>query len=121
MHDLKFANETLFILKREVVKLGKSAESKPITVNVALSPLSHVKPEGFRETFKHILEAEAKNLKNVNLNINPMQFDVYCKACKKLSKVTAPTFQCPGCKSGDIEFDMQKEFFVESIEVEGMK
>jgi Zn finger protein HypA/HybF involved in hydrogenase expression len=121
MHDLKFANETIFILKREIAKLGKSALSKPIIVNVALSPLSHVKPDGFRETFKHILSHEAPDLKNIRLNINTMQFDIYCKACKKLSKVSAPTFECPGCKSSDLEFDMQKEFFVESIEVEGME
>ena len=121
MHDLKFASEAVFILKREVAKLGKAAESKPITVNIALSPLSHVKPEGFKETFRHVLEQEAKNIKNVKLNIKPMQFDLYCRACKKLSRISAPAVNCPACKSADIEFEMEKEFFVDSIEVEGME
>lgn len=121
MHDLKFANEAVFILKREIAKLGKAAESKAITVNVALSPLSHVKPEGFRETFKQVLEHEAKGLKNVKLNVRPMQFDLYCRACKKLSKVSEPTLECPECKSRDLEVEMGKEFFVDSIEVEGME
>jgi Zn finger protein HypA/HybF involved in hydrogenase expression len=121
MHDLKFANEAIFILKRETAKLGKAAESKPIIVNIALSPLSHVKPEGFRETFKHMLSHEAPFLTDVRLNITPMQFDLYCKACKKLSKVNEPTFQCPSCNSADLDVEMGKEFFVDSIEVEGME
>lgn len=121
MHDLKFANEAIFILKREITKLGKRAESKPIIVNVALSPLSHVKPEGFRETFNHMLAHEAPGLKDVRLNIAAMQFDLYCKACKKLSKVSEPAFQCPACKSADLDVEMGKEFFVDSIEVEGME
>jgi Zn finger protein HypA/HybF involved in hydrogenase expression len=118
MHDLKFSNEIIFIVKREIKKLGKEAASKPIVVNVSLSPLSHVKPEGLNETFKQLVRGEG--FKDIRLNVKPMEFDLYCKACKKLSKITEPVFSCPSCKSGDVDFDMKKEFFVDSIEVEGM-
>jgi Zn finger protein HypA/HybF involved in hydrogenase expression len=121
MHDLKFANEAVFILKREIEKLGPASESKHIIVNVALSPLSHVKPDGFKKTFEAVLAHEAGNLKDVKLNIKPMRLDLFCKTCKKLSKISAPVFECPICKSADLEFEMEKEFFVDSIEVEDVK
>ncbi|MDD5044178.1 MAG: hydrogenase maturation nickel metallochaperone HypA [Candidatus Omnitrophica bacterium] len=113
MHETKFANEIIFILKH---KLEPDALSKPLVVNVRLSPLSHVTPQSLKEAFK--VAAESEHFPNeLKLSIKTMEFDVYCKECKKISKASAPIFNCPRCKSTDLDIQKEREFIIDSVEI----
>ena len=113
MHETKFVEEIIFVLKH---KLEPAALSKPLVVNVRLSPLSHVTPEGLKETFKVLVQNEHFS-KNAVLNIKTMEFDVYCKECKKISKAAQPIFNCPRCKSSDLDIQKEREFIIDSVEI----
>jgi len=111
MHDLKYANEILRVLKNKGIKKGKS---KNITVNVRLSPFSHVKLEGLNETFQ--LLAENEGYDNVKLDIKPLKFGMHCKSCNRDSEHEKAVFKCPHCDSGDFDIKKNDEFCVDSIE-----
>ena len=113
MHETKFAEEIIFVLKH---KLEPDTLSKPLVVNVRLSPLSHVTAEGLKETFKTLIQNELF-AKNVHLHIKTMEFDVYCKECKKISKAAQPIFNCPRCKSSDLDIQKEREFIIDSVEI----
>lgn len=113
MHETKFAEEIIFVLKH---KLEPAALSKSLVVNIRLSPLSHVTAEGLKETFKTLVQNEQFSDK-VALNIKAMEFDVYCKVCRKISKATQPVFSCPRCNSPDLDIQKEREFIIDSIEI----
>ncbi|MFA5270871.1 MAG: hydrogenase maturation nickel metallochaperone HypA [Candidatus Omnitrophota bacterium] len=112
MHETVFINEIFTILKQ---KLDKNNISAKVTVNVRLSPFSHVAFESLQESFK---ELRGGNFKNVSLNILPLEITLECKDCKRRSSIIKEIFSCPFCGSMNVGIQMDKEFFVESIEVE---
>ena len=114
MHDLKFANEIIASIKNDLARKGKSA-SNNITVNIRLSPLTHVTPEGLTETFKQL--ASAGGFGDAKLDIKPLEFEVFCRDCKAVSKAIKPIFNCPKCKSADFDIIKEKEFVIDSIKV----
>jgi Zn finger protein HypA/HybF (possibly regulating hydrogenase expression) len=113
MHETRFVNEILAVLRE---KLDENAAQGHITVNVRLSPFSHVAPETLRESFNALNKAE--KFKSLSLNILPLELPLKCNACKHSCSVTKKVFECPACGSADIDIRMDKEFFVESVEVE---
>lgn len=113
MHDLKFANEVLFVLRKNVGDLGKG---KRVTVHARLSPFSHVTPEGLRQTFGQL--AGGTEFTAARLDIQPLPFELLCRRCGRLSKAEAVLFACPHCTSADFDINKEKEFFVESVEIE---
>lgn len=117
MHETKFAEQIIFVLKN---KLEPAMLSKTITVNVKLSPLSHVTAEGLRETFKQLVQNEPF-AKNTRLNIQALDFDVYCRKCKKISKQAKPIFKCPVCGCADLDIQKEREFIIDSVEIGSLK
>ncbi len=113
MHETRFVNEIFAVLKR---KLGKNAASGQVLVNVRLSPFSHVAAETLRESFNVLVQGE--KFKAVSLNILPLELPLECKNCKRSTRITKKVFECPFCGSVDIDIKMDKEFFVESLEIE---
>lgn len=112
MHDLKYAHQILDGIK----KARGSEKSAAVKVDVYLSPLSHVTPEGLRGTF--LLIAEDEGYKSVTLNVNVLEFCVHCKKCGKTWKSAKPTFKCPKCDSADFELEKYEEFYIDSIGIE---
>ena len=113
MHETKFTNEILMILD---AKVDQKMRACPVVVNVRLSRFSHVTPKHLNETFKHLVDKE--KFINVKLDIKPIEFDLNCRGCKKVSKCTEVIFNCPICGSADFDIKKDREFFVESLDVE---
>ena len=113
MHETRFVNEIFAVLKQ---KLDKDTVSGRILVNVRLSPFSHVAAETLCEAFNVLIQGE--KFKAVLLNILPLELPLECKNCKRSTRITKKVFECPFCGSADIDIQMDKEFFVESIEIE---
>ncbi|MCM8787721.1 MAG: hydrogenase/urease maturation nickel metallochaperone HypA [Candidatus Omnitrophica bacterium] len=116
MHETKFVSQIFAVLTQ---KLDKSSILKKITVTVRLSPFSHVSAKTLKETFKQL--AEGKNFKNIELKVLPLQLLLDCKNCKRTVFIMEKKFICPFCNSSNIEIKMDKEFFIETIEVEDNK
>lgn len=112
MHETRFVNEIFAILNQ---KLDKDMALGRISVNVRLSPFSHVAAETLRESFNALIKEQY--FKGVSLNVLPLELPVECKSCKRTTRITKKIFECPFCGSADIDIQMDKEFFVESIEV----
>lgn len=112
MHDLKYAHQILDGINN--TKVG--SKNAVIKVEVYLSPLSHVTPEGLKETFSMISEDEG--YKNVKLNVNILEFCIHCKKCGKTWRSSKPTFNCPKCDSADFELKKGEEFYIDSIDIE---
>jgi hydrogenase nickel incorporation protein HypA/HybF len=110
MHETKFVNEIIVCLKKE---LAGNTSAKSVAVNVSLSPLSHVTPEGLRKTFE--LLAEAEGLCKVELEIKLLGVKVICNDCGNIFEVFKPAFNCPKCQSADINVETNREFMVNSI------
>jgi hydrogenase nickel incorporation protein HypA/HybF len=113
MHETIFINEIFAVLKE---KLAKETELEWVTVNVRLSPFSHVGAESLQESFKELIKGES--FKKAGLKILPLEILLECKDCKRSTRITKRIFACPFCNSVDINIQMDKEFFVESIEIE---
>jgi len=113
MHETRFVNEIFAVLKQ---KLTKDTASGHVSVNVRLSPFSHVAAETLRESFNVLIEGQ--NFKAVSLNILPLELPLKCNNCKRATRITKKVFECPFCGSADIDIQMDREFFIESIEVE---
>ena len=113
MHETRFVNEIFAVLNQ---RLGKNTAAMRVLVNVRLSPFSHVAAETLRESF-NVLVKEG-SFKAIALNVLPLELPLECKNCKRSAHITKKVFECPFCGSADIDIQMDKEFFVESIEVE---
>ena len=59
MHDLKYANEILSALKKNITAEDNKSV---IVINVKLSPFSHVRPEGLNETLNSITHTLSRNV-----------------------------------------------------------
>ena len=113
MHELRFANEIIDTLKKA------SKEKKiagDVTVNVRLSTMSHVTADNLKGTFKEL--AADTEFKNVRLNVIPLEIKVNCRSCGQALEVSDPHAQCLACGSDDIAVSFEREFYVESIEIE---
>ena len=113
MHETRFVNEIFAILDQ---KLDKAGSLSKISVNVRLSTFSHVGPQNLKDTFKQL--SPENKYKNVSLNVAPLEIKLTCNACKKTSLITKKVFGCPVCESADVNLTLDREFFVESIEIE---
>jgi len=111
MHEIRFANEIVAILKEKLTQ-NKDAQA---TVNVRLSAFSHVQPETLKNTFAQLCVAEG--FKNTQIKVLALDLHLECRACKKRATVQQRTFLCPFCHSPDIAIRLDKEFFIESIEI----
>jgi Zn finger protein HypA/HybF involved in hydrogenase expression len=112
MHETRFVNEIFSILKE---KLAKEADVEQVVVNVRLSPFSHVSAEGLQGSFRELVQGE--DFKNVQIRVLPLEILLECKNCKRNTKVAKRVLGCPFCGSSDVDLQMDKEFFVESLEI----
>ena len=115
MHETRFVNEIFTVLKQ---KLPKDTASGRILVNVRLSPFSHVAAESLRESFNVLIKGE--DFKDVSLNVLPLELPLKCNNCKCSTNITRKVFECSFCGSADVDIQMSKEFFVESIEIRSL-
>ena len=113
MHETRFINEIFTVLKE---KLGEDIVSGQVIINVRLSPFSHVSAETLQASFKELIKGE--DFKNAKLKVLPLEILLECKNCKRSTRVTKKVFGCPICNSADVNIQMDKEFFVESVEIE---
>ena len=113
MHETRFINEIFAVLKE---KLGEDVAMRQVVVNVRLSPFSHVAAESLQASFKELIKGES--FKNVRLKVLPLEILLECKNCKRSTRINKRVFACPFCNSADVNIQMDKEFFVESIEIE---
>jgi len=113
MHETRFISEIVTALNQ---KLTKAMASGEVIVNVRLSPFSHVAAENLQGSFKELIKGE--NFKNARLNILPLEILLECKNCKRSTRINKRVFGCSFCNSADVNIQMDKEFFVESIEIE---
>lgn len=114
MHDSVFAHQIKTVVNDKLK--GLPTGTSIVAINVALSPLSHVKPETLKEAFAQIVKRS--RLENIPLNITMGEIKVECRSCGKAFRVTDPIFSCPDCKSADLYLEYGPEFFVESIKIE---
>jgi len=112
MHETRFINEIFAVLKE---KLAEEKATEQVVVNVRLSPFSHVAAESLQASFKELIKGE--NFKNARLKVLPLEILLECKNCKRTTRITKRVFGCPFCESTDVNIQMDKEFFVESIEI----
>ena len=113
MHELKFINEIFVVLRQRPAQ--EMASGQLVVVNVRLSPFSHVSAESLRGSFKELIKEES--FKNVWLKILPLEIILECKNCKRNALIAKKAFGCPFCGSANVNIQMDKEFFVESIEI----
>jgi len=113
MHETRFINEIFAILKE---KLAIEEGVKRVIVNVRLSPFSHVGAESLQGSFKELIKGES--FKKVSLKILPLEILLECKSCERSIRINKRIFTCPLCQGADINVQMDKEFFVESMEIE---
>ncbi|MFC1658802.1 hydrogenase maturation nickel metallochaperone HypA [Candidatus Omnitrophota bacterium] len=116
MHETGFANEIFSVLKS---RFAKNTIGKVVCVNVKLSPFSHVTAQRLLDTYREL--AKAQGFENVKLNIAPLEVQLHCRSCKKTSAVSRPVLKCPACESEDIESCFDKEFYIESVELNKVK
>ncbi len=114
MHDIGFAQEIIDAIRKK--SGSKKDKKKVISVNVSLSPFSHVKPEGLKETFLEL--SMGSGFEGIELNIQTLKVKIFCRECKNEFFIDCPSFSCPVCKSQDMDIKLDKEFFVESLEIE---
>ena len=113
MHETVFVNEIFSVLKN---RFGLDALNSVVCVNVKLSPLSHVSKEGLFATYQELVKGGC--FERIRLNIEPLDLLLHCRSCKNDATVTSPTLNCPSCNSRDIELNFDKEFVIESIEID---
>ncbi|MFH1190057.1 MAG: hydrogenase maturation nickel metallochaperone HypA [Candidatus Omnitrophota bacterium] len=114
MHDLTFAKEIITALNTRKNSLPNG--SRITSVNAALSPLSHVKPETLTETFRAM--AKDTEFGDVALNIKTLGLEIRCRACKHSFFVDKPTTRCVKCNDSDLDIVFNREFSVDSIDIE---
>lgn len=112
MHDIWFASKIILLLKG---KISEVSRAKSVTVNVVLSPFTHVTRESLSGAFEMLSSKE--KLGNVDLNITTAGISVKCGKCGITSEVTKPIGACPKCGSADLEIGNVEEFVIESLEI----
>lgn len=112
MHETRFINEIFASLKQ---RLGQGPVLAKAVVHVRLSPFSHVTAEALQSIFGELSRVEG--FKDVWLDVLPLAILLECKNCKKVTSITKKVFACPSCNSANISVQMDKEFFVESIDI----
>jgi len=113
MHETVFVNEIFSVVKN---RLNKDKTKTIVSVNVKLSPLSHVTKENLLDTYQ--VFAKGSVFEQIKLNIEPLSVLLSCHHCKNTSTISKPAFKCPICDSDDIELNFDKEFIIESIEID---
>ncbi|MFA6079384.1 MAG: hydrogenase maturation nickel metallochaperone HypA [Candidatus Omnitrophota bacterium] len=114
MHDITFANQVLRALAAKASTLKKG--EKISGVNVALSPISHVKPGTLTETYKQL--AGQTEFGSVALNIRTLKIVVACTSCGVSFPIDGPVFSCIKCGGTSLDIKENNEFLVESVEIE---
>jgi hydrogenase nickel insertion protein HypA len=112
MHETVFVNEIFSVLKN---RFSKNTINSVVSVNVRLSPLSHVTKEGLLNTYQGLVKGS--DFEHIKLNVGSLSLLLRCHSCQNNSTITSPTFKCPRCNSQDIELNFDKEFIIESIEI----
>jgi hydrogenase nickel incorporation protein HypA/HybF len=112
MHETAFINEIFSVVRN---RFSKDTINSVVSVNVKLSPLSHVAKEGLLNTYREL--AKGSDFEHIKLNVGSLGLLLRCRSCKNISTVSSPTFKCPRCNSQDIELNFDKEFIIESIEI----
>lgn len=113
MHEMMFINQITSALKQ---KIGKDKHSGRVVVSVRLSPFSHVSAESLLKSFGEMVVGE--NYAKASLNVFPLEIPLECKSCGRSTGVDKKIFGCPFCGSANISLQLDREFFVESVETE---
>jgi len=114
MHDIVFSKEILRVVNGKRQSLPGS--SKIVGVRVLLSPLCHVTARTLTEAFTQMVKGT--DLEHLSLDIKPLTVKMKCLACGNIFEVRQPAFACPGCGAGSITVYDNREFLVESMDVE---
>jgi Zn finger protein HypA/HybF involved in hydrogenase expression len=112
MHETRFIQQIFTALEGSLIRKAPSAQ---VTVNVRLSPLSHVSAGNLKAAFKEL--SVGTKFKGVPLNVLALKVPLVCNSCDRKAMIAKKTFGCPSCGSADVTIAMDKEFFVESIDL----
>jgi Zn finger protein HypA/HybF involved in hydrogenase expression len=95
--------------------LSEKTALAQVTVNVRLSPLSHVSSGNLQAAFKEL--SKGRDLKGVSLKVLALALPLVCNTCHRRVMIKKKVFACPSCGSANITIKMDKEFYVESINI----
>ncbi|MFA5118975.1 MAG: hydrogenase maturation nickel metallochaperone HypA [Candidatus Omnitrophota bacterium] len=112
MHETRFIQQIFTALEEAS---NKKAPLAQVTVNVRLSPLSHVSAGNLKAAFKEL--SIGTKFKGASLNVLALKLPLVCNSCDRKAMIVRKTFGCPSCGSADVTIAMDKEFFVESIDL----
>lgn len=112
MHDMWFAAKIVALLKE---KKSEGIEPRRITVNIILSPFTHVTGKSLLSAFGMLGTPEG--VSDATLNIKTGEILIRCDKCGKNTKITAPVSACPVCGSGSFQIQNPDEFLIDSIEI----
>ncbi len=116
MHDLTFARQIVSVIEETLRKEHSDKPVSLVTAHVSLSLFSHVSAQRLKDVFELLVEGE--NLPLIEIDVKTMEIDIFCKRCRRRSKVKEPTVVCPYCKIEDIQVFIQEELVIDSIEIE---
>ena len=114
MRDVVFSKEILSVVNNRRKTLSSSA--KVTGVRVLLSPLSHVTAKSLTDAFKQMVTGT--DLEHIALQIKPLAVKMKCSGCGTIFEIERPAFACTQCGCSSIVVDDNREFLVESMEVE---
>jgi len=57
------------------------------------------------------------DLKGVSIKVQALALPLACNSCNRSTLITKKVFSCPFCGSADVTIKMDKEFYVDSIDV----
>lgn len=114
MHDTVFSKEIIRMVNGKRRNLPRT--SRVTGVSVLLSPLSHVTVKSLTEAFSQMVHGT--DLEQVSIVVKPLSVSMRCADCGERFGVTQPSFSCVRCGSLSIHVDDNREFLVESMEIE---
>lgn len=113
MHELKIANELVFIVKEEAEKAGLKEVSK---VSIRMGRLVSIVKETFESAFSEC--ARNSPAENATIEIEIVPVTLVCRNCGKVRVPEDFSFWCMECGSSEIDIVSGNELYVNSIEGE---
>jgi hydrogenase nickel incorporation protein HypA/HybF len=112
VHELSLAEEMVRIIRKTV---GGSGELR--TVTVVMGPLSGVSPESLSFCFTEV--ARMKGMGSPGLVVRETDAAFRCLSCGFRWRGRNFTPGCPACGSWEREIESGREFYIESVELNG--
>lgn len=114
MHELGL---TLHVLDIVADAAQKNSVSKVNSIRLKIGAYSGVVPELITECFKSA--GKGTVAEGASLSFEEVPVTVSCRNCGRTGELRKHEFTCPYCGSDDIKLETGREFYIDSIEVNG--